>query len=84
MAPCYQRAARHQVILSPGLVCEDGKCKVGTMTGGVRTFRVHRASISPSVIQLLVPLKDVVNVANEALLPHFIDDVVLAHVPVYL
>jgi len=54
------------------------------MTGGVRTFRVHRASISPSVIQLLVPLKDVVNVANEALLPHFIDDVVLAHVPVYL
>jgi len=37
-----------------------------------------------SVVQLLVQLKDVVNVANEALRPHFIDDIVLAHMPVYL
>ena len=57
MAPCYQRAARHQVILSPGLVCEDGKCKVGTMTGGVRTFRVHRASISHVGSPIVGPTK---------------------------
>ena len=65
-------------------MCEDGKCKVGTMTGGCErsVYIVH--PFRTSVIQLLVPLKDVVNVANEALLPHFIDDVVLAHVPVYL
>ena len=81
-----QRFARHQVIFASYHLdwCEGVEFKVGAMTGACERSVQIVHPFRFLVAQLLVRLKDVINVANEALRPRFIDDVVLAHVPVYL